>query len=184
MCNVPDAHELLKSDFVVVDVELASQARGSICQAGLACVTNGVLASSRSWLVRPAGRFDRRRTSVHGLESEAVRHAPAWPGVYAELRREMHGRVIVSHTYFDRQHIFAACCRTGTAMVSYRRWYDSCALARRAWPGLPSYALPALAAHIGFSYIAHHAEQDARAAAMVCLAAVRALRGEDGPVHE
>ena len=170
---------LAKLDFVVVDVEVASRRRGSICQAGLACVKGGVLSSSRSWLLRPSGSSsDSRMTRLHGIASEALREAPVWLDVYPELRRELQGRVIVSHSFFDRKQIFAACCRSGTVMFSYRCWFDSCALARQAWPGLPTYALSSLAARVGFRYTPHNAEEDARAAAAVCLAALRTLRGE------
>ena len=163
---------LLRVDtFVAVDVETASGAGGSICQVGLASYEAGQLVQCRSLIVRPEVAFDGSCTRIHGLSATDVRGAPVWREVWPELRRQLHGKTIVSHTFFDRKHIFAACCRSRRAMVSYRSWLDTFGLARLAWPEMATHSLPALAAHLGVAYRPHDAGEDARVAGAVLLAA-------------
>lgn len=165
------------NSFVAVDVETAAPISGAICQIGMAFYQDGELERCRSFLIRPKTAFTHRFVQVHGIRQEDVRCAPVWRDIYPEIARELHGRTIVSHTVYDRQQIFAACCRSGSTMFSYGRWVDTCNVARLAWPGLPSYTLIALARHLGVMYTPHQAVEDARAAGAVLLLAQRVLRG-------
>ncbi len=170
--TMPRIAALLRTDtFVAVDVETASGAGGSICQIGLASYEAGQLTHCRSMIIRPEVAFDGSCTRIHGLSATDVRGDPVWREVWPELRRGLHGRTVVSHTFFDRKHIFAACCRSRQAMVSYRNWLDTCGLARLAWPEMATHTLPALAAHLGLAYKPHDAGEDARVAGAVLLAA-------------
>ena len=158
------------TSFVAVDVETASRRCGDICQVGVASFQGGELTRVLSFLIRPPVPITLENSRVHGLTDDHVRSAPLWEEAYGQIARELHGRCIVSHTFFDRREIFAACCRSKCTMFSYRSWLDTCGISRRAWPDLPSYKLSALAHRLGLSYSPHDAAEDARIAGEVLLA--------------
>ncbi len=168
----------METTFVAIDVETASSRVGSICQIGIALFEKGELTSVRSTLIRPEVSFTAHHTRLHGIDPDHVQHAPVWAEAYPEIARVLHGRIIASHTVFDRRQIFAACCWANRAMFSYQQWIDTCAVARKAWPKLPAHSLPALARHLGISYRAHCAAEDARVAGMVLLHAWQTCRSK------
>ncbi len=169
-------------DFVALDVETASAAIASICQLGMAFFEEGRLLTVETHLVRPR-RFAATHTAIHGIDSSVVTEADVWEEVYARVRSRVSGKVIVSHTLFDRRSIFQACCRDRVAMFSYLHWIDSCQIARQAWPELESYSLGGLARHHGIRYRAHDAGEDARVAGKVYLLALKEIaeRGNEPP---
>jgi DNA polymerase-3 subunit epsilon len=152
------------NEFVCVDVETASSKPGTICQVGIARFCAGELVESRSWLVRPRSPFAPANTRLHGVTQAKVVGAATWEELYPHLARLLLGATVVSHTFFDRRSIFAACCRSALPMFSYRCWRDSCKLARQAWPEEDCYALPNLAKRFELAYIPHDAREDARVA--------------------
>jgi DNA polymerase III epsilon subunit-like protein len=61
---------------------------------------------------------------------------------------------------------------------------DSCAVARRVWPGLHSYSLGELARHFGLTHRAHDAGEDARVAGQIYLLAMEETsRGKEQPAR-
>jgi DNA polymerase-3 subunit epsilon len=162
-------------EFVAIDVETASANPGSICQLGLAFFAADRLVQVESHLVRPTTAFAAANRALHGIGSELVANAPTWDEVYAAVRPGLHGKIIVSHTMFDRRSIFAACCRGRSAMFSYVCWLDSYRTARNAWPDLDGYSLSSLARQLGLSHQAHDAGEDARVAGQVYLLALQEI---------
>jgi DNA polymerase-3 subunit epsilon len=57
--------------------------------------------------------------------------------------------------------------------VGYRKWIDTCWLARAAWPHLSNHKLPTLARSFGIAYKAHDALEDARVAGEVLALALQ-----------
>ena len=168
-------------NFVALDIETASAEIGSICQIGIAHFSGGKLSHVESHLVRPRTRFAASHTTLHGIRAETVAHAPTWDDVYVSLRPNLLGKVIVSHTLFDRKSIFRACCRGRFSMFSYVRWIDSCEAARNAWPELDKHSLGSLARHLELPYRAHDAGEDARVAGQVYLLASRQIAKRTKP---
>ena len=85
--------------------------------------------------------------------------------------RAVFGRsVTIGHSSFDRQALDRTAEKYNLPMFPVA-WLDSTVIARDAWPGLPSYALPLLAEMLNIDFRHHDALEDARAATEVVLRA-------------
>lgn len=158
-------------DFCAIDVETANRRVSSICQVGVARVKAGRVENSYSTLVDPEEGFNSFNVRLHGIGPTQVRGAPSFDEIFAEVFDLLDGRVLVSHTFFDRNAMDGAARRYGLPPLPVT-WLDSVAIARRAWPGRRGnrgYSLATLAADLGISFQHHDALEDARAAAGVVL---------------
>jgi len=161
-------------DFVVVDVETANQRPSSICQIGIACFCDGKLAKTWGNFVNPEDSFLPFNTELHGISPKTISKSPTWPDLQVTIRQFMEQRTIASHTFFDRAALNGANERYGLAPVPIARWVDTCKIARKTWPHLPSHKLTNLARTFGISYRAHNAVEDARCAGELLLLAANA----------
>jgi DNA polymerase-3 subunit epsilon len=158
--------------FLALDVETANADRASICQLGIAGFNGRRLVTEWKSLVDPQDEFDPFNVSIHGIDDQAVRGAPTFEQLTANLRELLTGAVVVCHTHFDRGAITRAFAKAGQDEPACT-WLDSAMVARRTWPDVArsGYGLQNLCARIGYSYQAHDALEDAKAAATVLLAA-------------
>jgi DNA polymerase-3 subunit epsilon len=163
-------------DYFVVDVETANQARHSICQIGIAFFAGGKMVDGWESLVNPQEEFLAFNTGIHGIGPKTVRNAPCWSEVCSRIRSMLSGAAVASHTDFDRSALSNACARARIPAVAYRKWIDTCWLARCAWPDLPNHKLPTLARNFGIAYRAHDALEDARVAGEVLALALEERR--------
>ncbi len=158
-------------DFCAIDVETANHRVSSICQVGIVQVTEGRVETCYSRLVNPEEGFNSFNVRLHGIGPGSVSGAPSFDEIFAEVFDLLDGRVLVSHTFFDRGAMDGAARRYGLPLLPVT-WLDSVAIARRAWPerrGNRGYRLASLAADLGISFRHHDALEDARAAAGVAL---------------
>lgn len=160
-------------NFVVVDVETANPNLASICQVGIAPFREGVSEQPRQWLVNPHDHFDPINISIHGIDEAVVRQAPTWPEVYASLAPFLDGRIVATHTAFDRAALAQACANWSLPICECR-WLDTARVVRRAWPQFAKsgYGLANVAATFGIKYQAHDAAQDARCAGEILMLAI------------
>lgn len=156
-------------DFVVIDVETACSYRSSICQVGIASFLDGKLTECVETLVNPETEFSAFNISIHGIYPEHVACCPTWRDFYPTFCKSVDGRILASHTFFDREAVRGACMKYDLEMIGCARWIDTCAVARRAWPELPNHKLGSLAKYFGIEYRAHDAAEDARAAGQILL---------------
>ena len=160
-----------KLNFWAIDVETANRRVSSICQVGIVQVTEGRVATCFSTLVDPEEGFNSFNVRLHGIGPGSIDGAPSYDEIFAEVFDLLDGRVLVSHTFFDRSAMDGAARRYGLPILPVT-WLDSVAIARRAWPerkGNRGYRLATLAADLGISFRHHDALEDARAAAGVVL---------------
>lgn len=161
-------------EFVVIDVETANQRPSSICQIGVACFRDGLLAEVWGVLVNPEDSFLPVNVHLHGIGPRDVSAAPTWPELQPKLRSLIEDRTIASHTYFDRTAVNGADMRYGLPSTPVAGWVDTCRIARQVWPHLASHKLTSLAQTFSLSYRAHDAIEDARCAGQVLLFAAHA----------
>jgi DNA polymerase-3 subunit epsilon len=152
------------ADFLVVDVETANHSRHSICQIGIAAFVDGKMVDGWESLVNPQDYFNSFNIGIHGIGPDAVADAPTWSEVWDKVNSLLAGSAVASHTDFDRSALSGACTRAQIQPLTYRKWLDTCWLARSAWPHLPNHKLTGLARHFGIVYRAHDALEDARVA--------------------
>ena len=158
-------------DFCAIDVETANYVVSSICQVGIVQVTEGRVSTCFSTLIDPEVGFNSFNVRLHGIGPGSIGGAPSFDEIFAEVFDLLDGRVLVSHTFFDRNAVNGAARRYGLPILPVT-WLDSVAVARRAWPerrGNRGYNLASLAADMGISFRHHDALEDARAAAGVVL---------------
>jgi DNA polymerase-3 subunit epsilon len=160
-------------DFVVIDVETANADVSSICQVGIATFRDGALADTWVSLVNPEDYFSPFNISIHGIDEDRVGDAPTWERVFPQVASLLQGRIVVSHTPFDRLALARACDRYSLARCECT-WLDSARVVRRAWPQFSrsGYGLSNVAAYFGIDYQAHDALEDARCAGLLLLRAV------------
>lgn len=162
-------------DFVAVDVETANEDLSSICQIGVVAVEGGKLSNNWESLVNPEDDFSGMNISIHGIDEEKVKDAPTLPVIYDALQRMFCGKVVVSHTAFDRASLRLASAKYALSPIDCQ-WLDSVRVARRAWPQFASrgYGLANLANEFGIEFKHHDALEDARACAEIVMRAVSA----------
>lgn len=161
-------------DFVAVDVETANADMASICQIGVAAFKGSEVVAEWKSLVDPEDYFDPINVSIHGITEETVCGQPSLPALVDELVGHLDGRIVVSHTHFDRVAIQQAARRYGLPLPSCT-WLDSARVARRTWSHCSSrgYGLHDLSLFLGYSFLHHDALEDAKAAGNIMLAAIR-----------
>ncbi len=160
--------------FVAIDVETANAEMASICQVGVAKFVDGQLVDEWSTLIDPEDDFDGINISIHGIEPEMVRGKPKLPEIAERLRASLSNTVSVCHTHFDRVAL-------GRAYAKYRlepintAWLDSARVVRRTWKDLAwsGYGLANACSRIGYEFKHHDALEDAKAAGILLLAAMR-----------
>ena len=160
-------------NFVALDFETANHQRGSVCEMGIAVVVDGQIAESRSWLVRPQENwFHAMNTRIHGIDAARVANEPEFDEVWEKAKCYFDNANLIAHNAsFDigvLRHVLAQYDLSPPAIT----YSCSLAVARRAWKGLPSYGLKALAKHFDIALNHHSAEPDAIASAKIMLHAV------------
>lgn len=160
-------------DFVAIDVETANPDFSSICQVGVAAFRDGQLVDSWESLVDPDDYFDEINVSIHGITERAVRGAPKWPSIHELLGKWLNGRIVVSHTHFDRAALTRISEKNQLAPYGCT-WLDSARVVRRTWPDFAQggYGLANVAKHLKIDFSHHNAKEDARAAGEILLRAV------------
>jgi len=160
--------------WVAIDFETAST-RGTPCAVGLVEVIDGQLGERHRWLIRPPiFEFSPFNVALHAIGPEMCRDAPAWAESLEQILEVVANRPLVAHNAaFDLGVVRDACelCEIEWPQLEY-----ACTLVvgRRVWPGLTTYSLPFLAAHLGIEpAVDHEPAADAACAAEV---ACRALQ--------
>ena len=157
--------------FNVVDVETANHDRATICQIGVVQVVKGRIRDEWSTLVDPEDDFIGMFTGIHGVSRKHVLDAPILPDIWDNLRNRVEGRILISHSAFDRTALDKAAGRYYLNKLDVD-WRDSVYIARNAWPRMPGkHGLKNLADQLGIPLKHHDALEDARAAAIVVLKA-------------
>jgi DNA polymerase-3 subunit epsilon len=118
-------------------------------------------------LINPKVEFSRFNIRIHGITRDMVVDAPSWAEAYPKVDGLLSGAMVASHTNFDFTALANACSQCGFPRINYKKWIDTCWLARGAWPDLPNHKLVTLANHFGIEHKAHDALEDARAAGEV-----------------
>lgn len=160
--------------FTVIDVETANPNFASICQIGLARFEDAQLVDAWQSLVNPEDYFADWNMRVHGITPADVAGASTFPGLHREISARTAGRVLVSHTGFDRASLTRASARYQLPALD-GTWLDSAMVARRTWPdqcGHRGYGLQTLAATWSLAFTAHVAIEDAKVTGWILLKAL------------
>lgn len=166
--------------YLVLDVETASaQSAGYLCAVGCCVIEQGAITEEFYTLCNPGIVFDPFCVRIHGITEDMVLDAPDTEQVLTRLLPYLRAHTLVAHNApFDAGQLRAAAARVYMRLPRFQT-IDTVRLARKAFPGRPTYRLSAMAEMIGFSFTHHHALEDARACAALFLACRRALGETD-----
>jgi DNA polymerase III epsilon subunit family exonuclease len=122
--------------------------------------------ASYQCLINPQRPMPPAVIEVHGITDDDVKDSPFIEEKLSEYIDFLQADIVVAHNArFDIGFLRQSCLRTGIPMPSLH-YIDTCALARRTFPGLTSYSLPTLRDHFGLGgTVSHRALEDTR----VCL---------------
>ncbi len=160
-------------DFVALDVETANPDLASICQVGIVVFSDGMVADSWESLVNPEDFFDPLNVAIHGIDEHAVHGAPRFVDIAPDIAKLLSGRIVASHTPFDRVAVSRAQSKYQLPLIDCS-WLDTAKVCRRAWAqfGQRGYGLAQVASWCGIDFTHHNAREDARAAGLVLIRAV------------
>jgi DNA polymerase III subunit epsilon len=161
-------------DFITVDVETANPALASICQVGLVAFQDGAVSASWQSLVNPEDYFDGMNVSIHGIDEESVKGAPTFPQIRDLIAGRLVGKIVASHTSFDRVALARVVEKYGLEQIECI-WLDTARVVRRAWPEFSQrgYGLGNVAGKLGIEFLHHNAQEDARAAGEILVHAIK-----------
>jgi len=160
--------------FVSIDFETANPSPDSACAIGIAVVRNGEVAERLAWLIRPPRLyFHPFFIGIHGITPARVAAEPTFDRVWREVAGLIGGLDIVAHNAAFDSKVMAASLRAYGLALPDNRWFCTVRIARRLWPGWPSYRLSAVAARMGISFRHHDAAEDAAACAAIAALACR-----------
>ena len=169
------------ADFIAIDFETATESPQSAISVGLVRYRGLRAISSYYSLVRPPKLYVREDfADLHGLTVDDVRDAPDFAHVWENGAKNFIGStLLVAHRAAFDMRVLKSVLGFHGLPVPGLRYFCTHGLARRAWPGLESYALASLARKFGIVYEAHNALDDA----MTCGKLV-AMSAERFPGHE
>jgi len=136
----------------------------------------GEVISRHRWLVNPGVPIPKESFDVHGISDEAVKDAPAFAAVAAEILTVLEGKIPLAYNAdFDRAFLVEELGRAGVARPAMppaaRRgieWLDPLVWAREIHQEEKSRSLGDVAERLGIALEkAHSAVHDAEAAAFV-----------------
>ncbi len=172
--GVAEALQALRGPFIVADLETTGLSTSS-CEilefAAVRVGDAGVLEREYTQVVRTRGPVPSFITRLTGItQAEVDRHGvPVMQAFSAFLEFVEDLPVFFHNASFDRRFLGAAADQTGLPFPNPT--HCTLALARRAWPELPSHKLEILARHVGASNPTHRALADVRTTVAVALAA-------------
>jgi DNA polymerase-3 subunit epsilon len=167
----------IADSWVAIDFETAS-IRGTPCSVGLVEVDGDLIVDRHAWLIRPpVFEFWGFNVALHGITPKMCEHAPSWEDSLAKILDIAAGRPLVAHNASFDVGVIRDACDLVEIEWPYLRYACTLAIGRRVWPGLSTYSLPFLAAHLNVVAESHHdAEDDAVVAARIALAALSETR--------
>ena len=163
---------MLSNSVVVLDFEttgLSPRGGDRITEVAALRVRDGKVVDRYVTLVNAGVRIPSFITHLTGITNDMVATAPPVKRVMRELVAFLEDDLVVAHNAgFDHGFLRAECDHAGLSARDHRM-LCTMRLARRLTPGLHSYKLSLLAAHLGVTYggAAHRAEADAQVAADV-----------------
>lgn len=160
-------------DFTAIDVETANADLASICQVGVVAFRDSKPFHTFQALVNPEDEFSPINISIHGIDSSAVSGSGTFPIVMESLRPLLTGKIVVSHTAFDRHSLKRASEKYRIPAIECR-WLDTAVVVRRTWTQFSKsgYNLANVAEWCGIDFAHHQAHEDARAAGEILVRAV------------
>lgn len=159
-------------NYVAIDFETANRSRASACSLAAVTVENGQIVNAAYSLIRPPVlQFDYWNTRIHGLTAKDVADKQTFAELWPRIRPHLENKIVIAHNApFD---IAVLRSMLDEYRLPHPRFQYACTvdIARRVWADVENYKLPTLANRLAILFEHHNALHDARACAMIALAA-------------
>lgn len=153
---------------VVFDIELLNNDPASICSIGIVEMIDFNIVSTYYSLIKPrVMQFDPIRYKIHNINISHLRHERRFIEVWKEIKHYFDNTIVVSHDInVDMYHLRETLKQEEIPFPNIKM---SCTnvLAHLVHPELIKYNLQELANIYGVEFEAHHALEDAKAAAYI-----------------
>ena len=159
-------------NFIAIDFETANDSRASICSIGMVIVENGLIKEEIHTYIDPQDEFTYFNTVIHGITEDMVQGAPTFEEYWPEFKAIIENKILIAHNAsFDMSAMRYALNAFNEPYASFI-YGCSYVFSKKVWPFLYNHKLSTMANHLGISFKHHDALEDARAAALVTLAAL------------
>jgi exodeoxyribonuclease X len=150
-------------NYVVVDVEGNGQQPPDLVELAAVLIVGGIIGEPKTWLVKPDQPITGFAKKIHGISNDQVADAPVFAYVEADVVKALDASALIGHN----AHVDIGVLQRKLGDWECPEVFDTLKLARRLWPGLPSYRLGALvekydlASGLGAEDQPHRAKYDA-----------------------
>lgn len=160
-------------DFTAIDFETANSAAESPCAVGLVKVRGAKVVDSFALAFRPPsphGWFSPHNVAIHGIRESDVTDGPTWAEVLPLMMEFIGEDVLIAHNApFDMGVLLKSATHIGHSLPELQ-YACTVQMSRKAFPGMDSHRLNAMAYRIGWEDFKHHdALEDARVCAEIVL---------------
>ena len=155
--------------FIVFDVETPNRYNSRMSAIGITVVEDGAITESYASLVDPETHFDYFNTMLTGIDEEAVRGAPTFPELWAEIEPVMSSGILAAHNAVFDLSVLKKCL--GAYEIEWKEsapYLCTVQMGRRLLPGM-SHKLDVLCAYYGIALDHHRAGSDSSACAQILL---------------
>lgn len=160
-------------NFLAIDFETANSSRASICSIGIVIVENGLIKEEIHTYIDPMDEFTYFNTVIHGITEDMVQGSPTFEEYWPEFKGMIEEQVLIAHNAsFDMSALRYALDLFNEPYVDFT-YGCSYVFSKKVWPLLFNHKLSTVADHLAISFKHHDALEDARAAALVTLAALK-----------
>lgn len=159
-------HALHQQNFTAIDFETANGQRNSACQLGIAVISAGKVAMTKSWLIKPPTDYFTF-SYLHGITYESVRNEPTFGELWPEIQPHIESKIVAAHNAGFDTGVLMATLKTYQLPVPNFYVIDSLQVARRTWPELKNHKLSTMADYLKVDLQHHDAGSDAVACAEI-----------------
>ena len=160
-------------DFITIDFETANNLRSSVCSVGIVQVKNGKIYREMQSLINPLSEFHYYNTKIHGITEHMVHAAPTFEEFWPNMKDLLEDQVIIAHNASFDMSVLQECLRQIHEPSPQFEYGCSYRIAKKVWPQLYNHKLSTISNYLGISLRHHDALEDARAAAIITLEALK-----------
>lgn len=150
-------------NFIAIDLETATRERFSICEIGIAVVSDSRIIDSKSWLVQPPyNHYDYFNIMVHGITPKDTEESPTFPEVWNDVSPFLENKTVVAHNASFDMYALKDAFKVWHIDYPTIDYYCSYRVAQKVVPNCDSYSLPYICRELNIDFGKHHrAEGDA-----------------------
>ncbi|MCH5196507.1 MAG: exonuclease [Oscillospiraceae bacterium] len=136
---------------------------------GITVVENEKIVGGYYSLVDPETHFDYFNVKLTGINEYAVRNAPVFPKLWAEIEPLMNSGILAAHNAVFDMGVLGRCLKDyGIVWKQTARYLCTVQTGRRLLPDM-SHKLDVMCGYYGIKLDHHHAASDSRACAEILL---------------